>query len=474
MKAAPAIYANPNRPWEANPGWNNGQIHSTAASSMRSLFFFTLLWNLISFPVSWFALNDIGFAWPDPAWLVLLFPTVGLILIASSLSRYLQWKKFGRLNLTLDPFPGSIGGDLGGYLDIPLPYRPDHAVSVTLNCVNVHYSRNSKGGKTRHETVKWRRHSDVRIEPAARGTRLRFRTEVDAGLPDSEPETENYHQWVIRVHVERTGIDLDRDFIVPVFDTGQAVQSRFRFPNTGRPQDIEFPKRIVRISQRGSELALFYPSGRGSGTGTALLLVGLIFAAAGGFLSYQLYEAVLALSHDGLLFQVGVLGLMAPVFSLIGLFLVLAGLYTMLNSLRVRISPAGIETERRILGIPLRRELKPSEVTSIAKRITAQSGQGSKGTVYYTINASNHAGKRLVLGDGIKGQPVADRIIELIRDAIPGNPGFIVEPGGGIRSIKDRASTLRSKGSQLRWAGHLIAFVIFAFFIYDFFRMFSG
>ncbi len=474
MKAASAVYAQPHRPWEENPDWINGRINSTAASSMRLLSFFTVLWNLISIPVSWFALQDIGFAWPDPTWLVLLFPAVGLILALSAAAQYLQWKKFGRLNLTLDPFPGSVGGEVGGYLDIPLPFGDKHSISVVLNCVHVHYSRNSKGGRTRHETVEWRRQAAFQTEPAAVGTKLKFLVPVDPGLPDSEQPSDSHHQWVIRVHIDRPGIDLDRDFIIPVFDTGQALQSRLRISGSKWLQEPEIPRRVARITQRGSELGLYYPSSRGRGMGTGLFLFGLIFAAAGGFLNYQLYESIVALSQDGMLFQVGILGLMAPVFSLIGLLLTLAGLYTMLNSLAVRIHPAGIETTRRILGIPLRRDLKPGEIHSIARKITAQSGQGSKGRVFYTISALTHSGRRVILGDGIKGQPVADHILALIEDAVPGDPEVTTEGGAGINPILERVSQARKPGSTLRWAGRLIALLIFAFFVFDFARMFNG
>ena len=145
-----------------------------------------------------------------------------------------------------------------------------------------------------------------------------------------------------------------------------------------------------------------------------------------------------------------------------------------MNSLSVHIRPAGIDTTRRILGIPLRRGLKPGEIRGIEKKITAQSGQGSRGQVFYTISALTQSGRRVILGDGIKGQPVADQLLDLIRDAVPGDPKVTAESGSGISPILERVSQVRKPGSKLRWAGRLIALLIFAFFVYDFARMFGG
>ena len=46
-----------------------------------------------------------------------------------------------------------------------------------------------------------------------------------------------------------------------------------------------------------------------------------------------------------------------------------------------------------------------------------KSGQGARATVRYTVRAQLHAGGTLCLGDGIKGRPLADQVLNLIREA---------------------------------------------------------
>jgi len=137
-----------NFPWLSEKNWQNGQIHSGARSTFYISLFFALFWNAISFPIVFFAMRDIFPDWNidrlDPALFVLLFPIVGLILFFWVYKTYRQWSAFGYLSLTLDPYPGSIGGDVGGFLELPVAWRSDYNFKVTTNCVHHTITRSGK------------------------------------------------------------------------------------------------------------------------------------------------------------------------------------------------------------------------------------------------------------------------------------------------------------------------------------------
>ena len=72
--------------------------------------------------------------------MVALFPLLGLWLGWVAAIKWLQWKRFGNLELQMDPFPTSPGGDASGTIELLIPYRAGKTVDVTLSCIKVRIS----------------------------------------------------------------------------------------------------------------------------------------------------------------------------------------------------------------------------------------------------------------------------------------------------------------------------------------------
>jgi len=138
-----------------HPQWNHGHICSTMGAEGKGYLIMALLWNALAQPMFW--LNAINNAAAE-GWkllVVALFPLLGLWLAWVATVKWLQWKRFGNLERQMDPFPASPGGDIGGTVELLLPYRAGKTVDVTLSCVRVRISRGSKNN-SRHENVLWR------------------------------------------------------------------------------------------------------------------------------------------------------------------------------------------------------------------------------------------------------------------------------------------------------------------------------
>ena len=59
-------------------------------------------------------------------------------MLYSAIVRTLERRRVGRLALVLDPFPGSLGGDAGGTIEIPLRYTGGRRFRVALACSRVY------------------------------------------------------------------------------------------------------------------------------------------------------------------------------------------------------------------------------------------------------------------------------------------------------------------------------------------------
>lgn len=168
------------KPWLAEPDWHDNVIFSDARAGAWGMWFFAILWNLISAPSVVMGFPEV---WRDEGYialLIFLFPLVGLWLLYLAIKQTLEWKRFGRTPLTLDPFPGSIGGDVGGEIITRIRYNSAQIYKVTLTCVYSYVSGSGKN-RTRKERVKWQDEGYAHAEPAAEGSRLKFRFKV----PDS-------------------------------------------------------------------------------------------------------------------------------------------------------------------------------------------------------------------------------------------------------------------------------------------------
>ncbi len=403
------------KPWENNPDWRGGRVRSSARKEMWVLVVIALVWNGFTWSMTWFAAIPELDKGNQGAWFVVLFDLAGVGLAWMAIKAVVQWRRFGRTVLTLDPFPGSLGGDVGGEIDLPVRNPADGRFDLSLNCVHVTISHSSKGSNTRHEHVHWRERGEPLAEPFGSGTRLRFRFRVPDDLPQTGEPSNNYYQWV--VHVQHPGLGLDRSFEIPVFNTDAPLETRRRLEYTpDRTTAPEIPAESVRVGREAGGLQLYYPLSRNRGMATVLIVFGALCAGVAWFLTGQVMLEFMGEDGLGLLFA-GMVGFMALVFGAFGGLLLLLGFYELGNTLRVEVDHAGVRTLRRVYGIPFRRKVPLDGLQRLETKITSQTGQGAKAVIRYTLRLHLRGGRKLVVGDGIRGAPVAKQVAGLIRDA---------------------------------------------------------
>ena len=470
-------------PWLDEKDWQNGQIHSSARTALYVSLFFALFWNIISFPIAFLAITDIYHGWNidhlDPVLFVALFPIIGIGLIFWAYKTYRQWSAFGRLSLTLDPYPGSIGGDVGGFLELPVRWRSGYDFKVTINCI--HHTITSNGKNSSHnQKVVWKKHAAVDYEPSVNGIRLKFKSAVDDGLIASEAkEGRSYYRWIVHItgQYKQSKIDLDRDFDIPVFKLKTPQSSHLHIMASAPEGSIDqISEEQVHIRQNTRSLALNYPRSRYGSMGKGLLIFALIFVGATAFLGYETVSEIHS-SGSFSLFSVGITGIMALIFGLISLTMLGFALHLLTNQLEVLIDSNGIKVVSQSLIHNSTKTASLSQIHKISKKTSMSSGQGTSATLYFTVTAELDNHEKLTLGNGIKGQLVADSLLRLINKQLKNttlnrsSDKTVDEADLPREDIDAQKEKVAQYIKRFKWIANIIGFIFILLFLFEFFSL---
>jgi hypothetical protein len=392
-------------PWLARPEWADNRIPSSARSGMYAIWFFAILWNAISLPATFFVAD----VWREEgalALIILLFPLIGLGMIYWALKQTLEWRRFGYTPLTMDPFPGAIGGDVGGEIELNVPYEDALVCEVTLSCL-YSYVTGSGDDRTREERVEWQDSGYAQVERTAQGMRLRFRYAVPAELRASEEESGDYYFWRLSIKAELLGSDLNRSFTIPVYATGQ--NSRFQQLDTSKtvPQGVPELKAesLLPLQYSGMVRELYYPMFRQPWLVLMFIVIGSAFAITGIILWGKA-------AQEG-----GELYFMGGIFTFIGSLVVLIGFNAAFSSLYVAWDGKQVSSIRCLLGIAIRRmSVDYKEVLGVElKKGSISSRNGNSHQINYHVVAQTPKGE-MVLAKNIDSHSKAKLVEAYFRE----------------------------------------------------------
>ena len=392
------------QPWRLNPAWDGNRIRSASRLSMWGMWAFAALWNLISAPTPFIAYSEIVDNDNYLALVALLFPLVGILLISWAVKLTREWLRFGPTPVTLDPFPGAIGGHVGGTIELNLPFDSTNRFVMTLTSVHSYISGSGKD-RSRKENARWQDEVVAHAESTGTGTRLVFRFDVPDGLNESDADQgeDSYYLWRLNLTAELPGSDLDRDFEIPVYATGASSQniSDAQIERAASARDAHYDTRIRNIVQAGNDglsKTLVYPAGRNAGSNLVGFTIGAVFAAAGYFLVVQEGHTMFGMVFGG-----------------VGVLVAVSAFYMLGRSLQVVKEGNVIRSTRKILGIPVRtREMRVSDFYRFEVDSNMSSQKGNKHVKYYTVNAVDHEGLEMRVGEGFRGKSAGDAAVRFL------------------------------------------------------------
>jgi hypothetical protein len=409
--------------WQSRKGWESAQIYSNAGRGVWFFWIFAVVWNAISTPIVFILPEELhrnNYA----ALIAVLFPVVGLLLLYKAINRTLEYRHFGKVVYRMDPYPGGIGGHVGGHIQVRnLDYRRASEAETLLVKVECIYSYMSGSGdnRSRRESIKWAQQGRPKIVNALEGISLVFRFDIPAGLPQADVEqSDAYHFWRLGVSAEIPGIDLNRSYNIPVFATGataqnvrhdvsaQAAALRKRESDAAKHNissgqfDIEGLSRAMQFRTEGNRIQLKFPMFRNK----LLSLFAAVFAGGFGFASYSMAE----MASGGGMFGIFITVFGIPFF-LVALAATIATVYLPFNNLVVDITRSEVSVLRRVLFIPIYwRHLQRNEISHLSIKRSGSTGQGVDKIEHFKIRAQDKQGNNITLAEDIDGEDVATHL----------------------------------------------------------------
>ena len=400
---------------ESRPDWRRGVAKSAGRKELKGLWFGAVIMNALGLPVGWVSLSGdrdlpVYFQVALP-----MFTLLGSLVLLQAVRDSFRWRRFGRLEMTLDPLPGSIGGHVGGSLELPFHQAAAADFRVSLLCIRDRLVK-THDGSSRSESVEWGKETLPEVSRSGRGVRLRYTFRVPEGLPPSGEPSDDYHKWVVRIQAEVAGPDLDQAFEIPALVVDPPLEAEEPALSEVTAADAsELSDRVVRVHRSRGGLTLRFPAGRGGLGGLMLLIFGAVFTG-GGVLAFV---STTDIGADGVIGGVTAAfgGFFLMVFGGFGALMMLLGLYSLLNSLVVEIRNGTVAT-RRSFFLPFRRTARFEDVEKIEMDIHSRVGQGAKSSSQMRIRAFVRGGRRISLGDDVPLGRQSEILAAILEEAI--------------------------------------------------------
>lgn len=213
--------AYPQQPWMWREDWSRGRIGGTTRSGMVGTWIFAIFWNLVSIPVA-FLVGPQAWATDRKGYLVLIFPTVGIILLILALRQTLAWEEFGKTWFDMSTLPGALGRELRGTIQVHFPSTPEQGAALKLSCIN-RYTTGTGNYRTTHGKILWRDERAVpprQIGSGCVGSAIPVSFQIPAdGVESNTANSDDEIVWVLEANAKVPGVNYRDLFEVPVFHT---------------------------------------------------------------------------------------------------------------------------------------------------------------------------------------------------------------------------------------------------------------
>lgn len=384
----------PDQPWMWRPDWAEGCVKCEGKIGVWVAGGFALIWNAISWGVTISAWEEMfGPKGDKKAMFILLFPVVGLFLLAWFVYALVRHKKYGVSVFRMLSNPGVLGGTLRGAVEIPVQVSPPEGFKMRLLCVH-RYSSGTGDNRRTHEDTKWEEEKVIKKDLLGHD-RSRTGVPVFFNIPYNLPQSRENptYIWKLKISADVPGVDYASEFHVPVFKTeaSDANAEPVEDPTTAyQPHggDYQWPADDpIRVTDAGETVEAYFPPARNKGVLFFLFIFALFW---NGAIWFMIQEKV------PILFPI-VFGF----FDLLILLFLFTGLF---YSARIVAGPVGLRVYSRFI-IPLGEKSFSSDQV---KRISVSSGMQSGDKQYFDIKAELMADKKIGLASGIREKRQAE------------------------------------------------------------------
>jgi hypothetical protein len=406
------LAANADQLWMTREDWATGRIDHDASTGAKGLLFFTIVWNAISMPAAYGAITREFMAkGNNEVLVVLLFPLLGVGLIAATVYQFMKARRFGKSRFLMEQLPGTIGTVMRGIVVTGVKHAQaaDAPFTVALSCFRRHVTGSGKNRRTsmtnlwmEEKQFKGKRRRD---QPDALAVPIAFGIPADARATTLENPTDRI-LWRLDVRVEIPGVDYTAEFEIPVFRTPESPAVNAGIIDDGPIHDAFVTKeenvstdafteqlgvRIMPLAGGGHEFK-FNPA-RHVGSIVALTLFNLLWAGAIAFMVNK-----------------GAPKLFPIVFGFFQFVLVLAQLHMMTSMATITTARRSLRCKRGPFGFGSRKSFDAGKIAAI----TISSGMQSGNAQYWDLRLETRAGARHTLVTSVKNRRFIDWLANTI------------------------------------------------------------
>lgn len=209
-------------PWHRVKRWTSDGI-SLKFWTFQTIFLacFGAIWCTISFSITFFALDDLSFSQEPQAFIIFIFPVVGLGFITFFAIKTFRYLRNSKCRLYLRPYPGQLGGIVQGTISLPPSLKMSSLQGkIKLSCIE--HIVEKRANKTSYSSrERWKSELPLnKPQHGPDGLELPFKFTTPSELPESSPKLSMERtEWRISTSIPRSGPDLNLDYDIPVFKT---------------------------------------------------------------------------------------------------------------------------------------------------------------------------------------------------------------------------------------------------------------
>ena len=380
------------KPWLRREDWAEGRIRSTSKKSVLLQWIFVFFWcfgsaaiSLVVVPWQWHAGNR-------AVLMALIFPVVGMALIAFAFWTTIAWRRFRRTVFEMAPVPAAAGGALSGTIRVPAQLRPEHGWHVAVSCISRKTTGPANNLRTT-ERILWRDETWLRRDlprTGANETSIPVFFRLPDNKPDSTPAMGDGTHWRLEASARLAGPDFQAAFEVPVFKLSEQPNIP---ENTAAPYQLsldEIQKEIeskIRIVDLPESKEFNFPGGRAPAFASGATVFCLIWTAIVALLI--VYRAPIPIP---------------VVFGAMDLLMLYFVFDLWFRRSRVAVSARTVNIETIWPGYKKENSVKSGDVAGFFTEVGATVGH----SVYYDLKLRTRDGKELTLAKTLNHKPEAD------------------------------------------------------------------
>ena len=355
------------QPWKWRADWVAGKIKSSAMAQPFLVLIvglaFAGMGGLLTFGLLPGELQKRNHA----ALLILIFPIIGICLLAAFVRAGLARKRYGQCFFELAQVPVPLGGALSGMIQTGTRLQPTHGLHLKLSCLRRVVTGSGENRST-SETVLWQ--DEKVLQPGANlpefapgHTNIPVYFKLPAGQPECSANGGVSVRWRLEARAKMAGPDFAAVFDLPVF---QVAGSASEVPDDADPTAaLQMPMDELRreehsriqVSDGPGGREFFFPAARNPGAALFTTVIATVFDGAVG----------LILRFHGPV-------VMAVFLGLFGVLLSCFALSLWFKSTRVTINATGVKTVNRWLIFSRAREFNASDIARFASSAGMVSG----------------------------------------------------------------------------------------------------